>query len=110
MKKGPSIYAEYWTSEHNEGRHFGEHGKAMGYEDNDEGKEAYSRGAKEFANSNRETLQSFTADDGTTYQYDSATNEFEIISKSGTIVTYYKPTDGLKYFLRQYDRYGGTWN
>ena len=110
MEKGPSIYAEYWTSEYNEGKHFGKHGERMGYENNDEGKEAYSKAAQEFANSNSETLQSFTTNDGTTYQYDPATNEFGVISMDGEIITYFEPDRGLDYFLEQYDRYGGTWN
>ncbi len=38
MKKGPSTYAEYWTSDINEGIHFGRHGKQMGYEDIFKGK------------------------------------------------------------------------
>ena len=110
MEKGPSRFAEYWTSEYNEGKHSGEHGKSMGYANNDEGKEAYSKAAQEFANSNSGTSQSFTTSNGTTYKYNPATNEFGIISKSGTIVTYFRPTGGIRYFLHQYEKFGGTWN
>ncbi len=110
MEKGPSNYAEYWTRDYNEGKHFGKHGKGMGYENNDEGKEAYSKAARNFANSKSKTLKSFTTNDGTKYQYDPETNEFGILSKDGEIISYFYPDRGISYFLDQFDRYGGTWN
>lgn len=110
MEKGPSNYAEYWTSDYNEGKHFGKHGEEMGYDNNNEGKEAYSKAAQDFANSESKTLMSFTTDDKTTYLYDPATNEFEVLSKDGEIVTYFEPDRGMEYFLNQFDRYGGTWS
>ena len=32
MEKGPSTYAEYWTSPYNEVKHFNDHGWQMGFE------------------------------------------------------------------------------
>ena len=32
MEKGPSTYAEYWTSEYAEVEHYKRHGKQMGFE------------------------------------------------------------------------------
>ena len=46
MEKGPSTYAEYWTSPYNEVEHFGRHGWQIGFEDNLQG---YSQAAKDLA-------------------------------------------------------------
>lgn len=113
MKKGPSQYAEYWTSEYNEGRHFGEHGKQMGYEDNFEGKGGYSKEAQEFAEETGDDILSFIANESknyATYKYKESTNQFMIISREGKIVTYFPPRDGIDYFNNQFDKYGDHWN
>ena len=45
MEKGPSTYAEYWTSTYAEVKHYIRHGRQMGFEKIEE----YSKAAKEFA-------------------------------------------------------------
>ncbi len=113
MEKGPSNYAEYWTSDYNEGEHFGRHGKQIGFENNDAGKEAYSKQALELAKATGEDILSFTANASKNYaifKYNTSTNQFIIISKDGKIVTYFPPKDGIIYFYRQYDMYGDHWN
>ncbi|WP_445667212.1 RHS repeat-associated core domain-containing protein [Paenibacillus sp. FSL K6-1558] len=51
------------------------------------------------------TTQSFVSREGTYFRYDTATNEFGIINQYGGISTYYKPTDGLKYWIEQIKLY-----
>ena len=45
MEKGPSTYAEYWTSPYNAVKHFNDHGWQMGFKDDFIG---YSEAAKNF--------------------------------------------------------------
>ncbi len=106
MEKGPSFYAEYWTSDINEIMHFKKHGKQMGYDKIRD----YSKAAKEFIKSNDKNKISFTAKDGSCYMYNSKTNEFAIISRNGGIVTYFPPSKGIEYFLDQFNKYGDYWN
>ncbi len=110
MEKGPSTYAEYWTSEYTEVEHYKRHGKQMGFENNIQG---YSKEAKEFAVKEDDNIISFIANEhkhNSTYKYDKETNEFMVISRDGKIVTYFPPRDGIKYFYKQYEKWGDHWN
>jgi len=51
------------------------------------------------------TTESFVTKDGTYFRYDTATNEFGIITKYGNISTYYKPTKGIDYWLGELKKY-----
>ncbi len=109
MEKGPSTYAEYWTSEYAEVNHFYAHGYDMGYTYITD----YSQAAINFALKKGDNIISFTANEKkfhSTYKYDVETNEFIIISRDGKIVTYYLPEDGIDYFYSQFDKYGDYWN
>lgn len=106
MEKGPSTYAEYWTSEYAEVNHFYAHGYDMGYTYITD----YSQAAINFANAEDEGNISFTAENGSTYKYNEDTNEFLIVSKDGKIVTYFEPDRGIEYFYEQFDKYGDYWN
>ena len=106
MEKGPSTYAEYWTSEYAEVNHFYAHGYDMGYTYITD----YSQAAINFANSEDEGNISFTAENASTYKYNEDTNEFLIVSKDGKIVTYFEPDRGIEYFYEQFDKYGDYWN
>lgn len=106
MEKGPSTYAEYWTNEYAEVNHFYAHGYDMGYTYITD----YSQAAINFANSEDEENNSFTAENGSTYKYNEDTNEFLIVSKDGKIVTYFEPDRGIEYFYEQFDKYGDYWN
>ena len=106
MEKGPSTYAEYWTSEYAEVNHFYAHEYDMGYTYITD----YSQAAINFANSEDEGNISFTAENGSTYKYNEDTNEFLIVSKDGKIVTYFEPDRGIEYFYEQFDKYGDYWN
>ena len=98
MEKGPSVYAEYWTSEYNEAEHYKRHGMQMGYDKISD----YSKAASEFVNNESESKLSHTAEDGTTYLYDPATNEFAMLSPGGKIITYFPPSRGIDYFYDQF--------
>ena len=43
----------------------------------------------------------FTDEKGSTHKYNKKTNEYAIITKDGYVVTYYKPTNGYKYYKDQ---------
>ena len=109
MEKGPSTYAEYWTSPYNEVNHFYFHANEFGYTLITE----YSKAAIEFAKKESDNIITFVANEkkhGSTYKYDKDTNEFMIISRSGKIVTYFLPEDEIKYFYDQFDKWGDHWN
>lgn len=109
MEKGPSTYAEYWTSPYNEVNHFYFHADEFGFTLITE----FSQAAKDFANREGENIISFTANEEkhwSIYKYDKDTNEFIIISRDGKIVTYFPPEDGIEYFYRQFDKWGDHWN
>ncbi|MFD2671262.1 pre-toxin TG domain-containing protein [Marinicrinis sediminis] len=83
-------------------KHFNDHKDDFGYTTETE----YLNGAKNFLEkSPTSTTQSFVSDGGTYFRYDTATNEFGIINQYGGISTYYKPTDGLKYWQEQISLY-----
>ena len=105
MEKGPSVYAEYWTSEYNEVYHFYAHGDEFGYVWIID----YSKSAVDFLNRNDDDIESFTAKDGRVFKYDSETNEL-LISRDGKIINYFPPEDGEEYFYSQFDKYGDYWN
>ena len=96
MEKGPSTYAEYWTSEYSEVDHFDRHGYLLGYDTITE----YSQGARNFINSSSSNIRKFKAPNGSIYMFNRKTYEFAIISRSGKIVTYYYLEGGSKTFDR----------
>lgn len=51
------------------------------------------------------TIQSFISNEGTYFRYDTATNEFGIINEYGGISTYFKPENGMAYWLEQIEKY-----
>ena len=50
-------------------------------------------------------MQSFTTQEGTYFQFDTATNEFGIINQYGGISTYYIPDTGIDYWLGEIKKY-----
>ena len=104
MEKGPSTYAEYWTSPENEVKHF-KHAKEFGFDKLTQ----YSQSAKKFAENNERGIKSFRAMNGSIYKYSSKTNEFMIISKDGKIVTYFKPTNPHSFIENKFDECGDYW-
>jgi len=79
-------------------RHFGDHGADFGYTT----EQQYLNGARNFLEKPlTSTTQSFISNEGTYFRYDTATNEFGIINQYGGISTYYKPTDGINYWIEK---------
>lgn len=78
------------------------HANKHGYESPDD----YLNDARNFLEKDpTSTTQSFVSKDGTYFRYDTNTNEFGIINQYGGISTYFKPDDGLAYWLEQIKLY-----
>lgn len=99
MEKGPSTYAEYWTSPYNEVEHY-KHAKEFGFDKITD----YSEAAMKFGKSEDETLKIFRRSDDSICKYNSITKEFIAISKEGKIITYYKSS--MRYFTHEWNKNG----
>lgn len=76
--------------------HFKKHGEEFPYKS----KVEYVEGANRVIN-NPDSLHKLEAEDGDDIYYLEATNEFVVVSKSGYIRTYFKPSAGKAYYDRQ---------
>ena len=98
MEKGPSTFAQYWTSEYSLMRHFDEHGAEFGHTDDDQIEE-YLNAARKFINNvNLTNIIRFRAANGSIYKFNKKTLEFAIVSKTGRIVTYFHLEGGERKF------------
>lgn len=78
------------------------HASKYGYTSQEE----YLKDARNFFEKEPTSMtQSFVANEGTYFRYDTATNEFGIINQYGGISTYYKPDNGMEYWLEQIEKY-----
>ena len=83
-------------------KHFKDHNKNFGFSTQEE----YLEAARYFfSKPPTPTMQSFTTQEGTYFQFDTATNEFGIINQYGGISTYYIPDDKLDYWLGEIKKY-----
>ncbi|MDR0570750.1 MAG: hypothetical protein LBG71_05990 [Clostridiales Family XIII bacterium] len=79
-------------------RHFSDHGKDFGYSN----ERQYLEGARNFLEKpTTSTTQSFISNDGWYFRYDTATNEFGIMNKYGSVSTYFKPNTGIEYWMEE---------
>ena len=79
-------------------KHAGKHGYTS--------PEEYLKDARNFLEKKpTSTIQSFVSNEGTYFRYDTATNEFGIINEYGGISTYFKPENGMVYWLEQIEKY-----
>ena len=101
MEKGPSTYAEYWTSPYNEVKHFNDHGWQMGFENNLVG---YSEAAKNLALSEDGNVLAFVRKDGCICKFNTTLRHFVVVNRDGKIVSFYKAD--LKYFLKEFTKKG----
>ena len=76
--------------------HFKKHGSEFNYKDEHQ----YVKGAIAVVNS-PSSLHKTEKEDGDEIYYDEEKNEIVFLSKDGYIRTYFKPTDGIKYYNRQ---------
>lgn len=78
------------------------HYKKHGSQVKSDTQESYSAHAVKFSNTiDRKNCISFIDSRGSTYKYNVKTNELSIVTKNGIVVTYFKPSDGYKYYLDQ---------
>ena len=69
-------------------------------------KEEYVQGARNLLNQNNGgDIQGFTTKSGWLFKYNTKTNEFGLGHPEGTISTYFKPKDGVQYWLDQISKY-----
>lgn len=99
MEKGPSTYAEYWTSEYNEVEYY-KHAKEFGFSKIID----YSEAAMKFAKSNDENIKILGRSDDSICKFNSETKEFISILKEGKIITYYKSS--MRYFIHEWNKNG----
>ena len=79
-------------------KHAGKHGYTS--------PEEYLKDARNFLEKKTtSTIQSFVSNGGTYFRYDTTTNEFGIINEYGGISTYFKPENGMAYWLEQIEKY-----
>lgn len=101
LKKEVSTYGSFASSESVD-KHFLKHKNEFGEEIT---KEEYVEFAEQFKNRElSDTVQKFTRSDGSTAKYDIESNEFEVINHDGSIRTYFKPIDGIKYWEFEHER------
>jgi pyocin large subunit-like protein len=79
--------------------HFQKHGAEFGFQTADE----YLQGARALTSGGK-GIETITRANGDRLFYNAATNEFGVLSKAGVIRTYFKPVEGLDYWLRQIGR------
>ncbi len=78
------------------------HANKHGYTSSEE----YLKDARNFLEKEpTSTTLSFISNEGTYFRYDTATNEFGIINEYGGISTYFKPENGMAYWLEQIQKY-----
>lgn len=92
--EGVSQYKYNFANEEALVEHFNKHGAEFGYTT----KEAYLQGANNVIQNPNATKK--TEADGDYVYYVQSSNEIVFVSPSGTIRTYFRPTDGIAYFNR----------
>jgi hypothetical protein len=76
-------------------QHFEKHASEFGYKTIDE----YISGARSLVNSS-DSILTFTRTNGDQLFYNPVTNEFAALTSDGVIKTFFKPKDGMKYWLK----------
>ena len=75
---------------------------------NGKGKSTLDKHAQKHGYIYSKKIESFVSNEGTYFRYDLETNVFGIINKYGGISTYFKPDNGLEYWIEQIYKYGGN--
>lgn len=84
-------------------QHLIDHCKQFGFSTVEE----YGAHAVKFANTiDTKNNVAFIDKNGSTYKYNTKTNELAIIDKKGYVITYFKPTDGYQYYIGQKKKKG----
>ena len=96
MGSGGVRYTDTWTSLGSLKHHFNKHGKQF----NSLNPQDYARKAQELYRG-RTHYQSKTDSDDVTRVYDAETNSFGSYNSQGKTITFFKPSQGQRYFDRQ---------
>jgi len=83
-------------------KHFGDHGPEFG----DITQDQYLQGARNLTRGG-EGIDSFVRPNGDTIYYNPSTNEFGVKTSDNIIRTYFKPREGLDYWVRELSKFGG---
>ena len=79
-----------------------EHYKKHKNEFNSKSKESYKQKAIKFANTvDKKNCKAYVDINGTTYKFNNKTKELVIVSKKGTIITYYKVNKGFEITVKK---------
>ncbi|WP_276885221.1 hypothetical protein [Allobaculum stercoricanis] len=90
-----------WAKDFNKNT-LSEHYKNHGTQVKSDTINSYIAHAIKFANTiDRKNCVSFIDRNGSTYKYNKKTDELVIVTKKGYVVTYFKPSNGYKYYRKQ---------
>ena len=85
------------------GQHFRKHAKEWGSKYRSQNQ--YLNGARKLLNSSGKSIHEFTSKNGWYFKYNSKTNEFICVSDKGTISSYFRPREGIRYWRSQVKKY-----
>lgn len=85
------------------GQHFRKHAKEWGSKYRSQNQ--YLNGARKLLNSSGKSIHEFTSRNGWYFKYNSKTNEFICVSDKGTISSYFRPREGIRYWRSQVKKY-----
>ena len=85
------------------GQHFRKHAKEWGSKYRSQNQ--YLNGARKLLNSSGKNIHEFTSRNGWYFKYNSKTNEFICVSDKGTISSYFRPREGIRYWRSQVKKY-----
>lgn len=85
------------------GQHFRKHAKEWGSKYRSQNQ--YLNGARKLLNSSGKNIHKFTSRNGWYFKYNSKTNEFICVSDKGTISSYFRPREGIRYWRSQVKKY-----
>jgi len=93
-------WGRIWSSDASLWRHFYDHVGNTGARS----PEHYRRMARYVARSNERVIMQYARSDGRVVRYNPRTNEFVVVGGNGRIETYFRPTDGIRYYTRDRER------
>lgn len=96
-KNNPHGVNYEWAKDFNHNT-LNDHYKKHKNEFNSKSEESYKQKAIKFANTvDKKNCKAYVDINGTTYKFNNKTKELAIVSKKGTIITYYRVKNGFEY-------------
>ena len=84
--------------------HFIRHGPEWG--NKFKNAQQYLRAANDLLHRSGSRIYQFTSSQGWIFKYDDTRNEFLLISPPGTISSFFRPIEGILYWIEQVKKYG----